>query len=148
MWYYKEESILEFPNGTLDLTTKEFQYRTKQCKNNVNSMQIAVKYEDKNEIKMKFLREKLINKMFKGEDERKVHLTYDAEMLYGSSYHEKMFYGPSSKQMMFNVAGIGKSLWTNLVGKVMGTYAARVHPSLIYEKTDTEETDWQSLKSV
>ena len=49
MWYYKEESLLESPNGTLDLATKAFQCEMKQCKNDVNSMQIAVKCEDKNE---------------------------------------------------------------------------------------------------
>ena len=49
---------------------------------------------------------------------------------------------------MFNVAGIGKSLWTNLIGKVMGTYADRVHPSLIYDKENNEETDWHFSESV
>ena len=76
MQYYKGKSALLFPNGTLDLTTKDFAHGEKQCEHNVNSMQITVKYEDKNEIKVAFLKEKLINKIFKADDARKVHLTH------------------------------------------------------------------------
>ena len=134
--HQKHESVLEFANGTLNLKTYDFKQRKKQEKNNETLMQLAVKYEDKNDIKIEFLKENLINKIFKIENERKIHLQYDAEMLHGSS----------SKQMMFNIAGKGKSLWTNLLIKIMGTYAVAVPSSLISDKTENEKTNWELLK--
>lgn len=130
------ECVLNFPNGILDLGTIDFRKIMEQV--NVNSMQISVKYEDKNDIKMEFLRKEIINKIFKSENERNVHLKFDARMLCGLT----------SNEMMINFAGKGKSLWTHFLYKIMGTYAARLPSSLISDKSEIDKTDLELLESV
>ena len=131
-----DKFVLNFPNGTLDLRTINLKKIKEQI--NVNSMQISVKYEDKNDIKMEFLRREIINKIFQSENERNVHLKFDARMLYGLT----------SNEMMINFAGVGKSLWTHFLCKIMGTYAARLPSSFISDKSKIDKTDLELLKSV
>ena len=130
--------ILNFPNGKLDLRTIHFKETMEQDKINVNSMQISVKYEEKNDIKMEFLRKEVINKIFKKENERNVHLKFDAKMLGGLI----------TKEMMINFAGVGKSLWTHFLRKIMGTYAIQLPSSLISERCEIETIDLELLQSV
>ena len=131
----KDQFILNFPNGKLDLRTIKFKKTMEQDKSNVNSTQISVKYEERNDIKINFLRKEVINRIFKTKNERNVHLKFDAKMLGGLN----------TNKMMINFAGVGKSLWTQFLCKIMGTYAAQLPSSLISDKS---EIDLELLKYV
>ena len=123
--------FLNFPNGTLNLATNEFNEK----KNNSDEYPcIFVEYENKNENKMEYLKNEFINKIFPSIIDREVHLQYDAKMLFGF---------PSNK-VMINFDGKGKSLYTGFLAHIMGTYAGRVPNSLIIEEEE-KDCELQSM---
>ena len=107
-----------FPNGLFSLKPNS---KFIQTNVNMGHLQMGIQFEERDEKKIEYLKENLINKLFPNEEERKLHLLYDSTILGGCK----------PKQIMFNygIGNNGKSTWSNILCQIMGTYAVRFIPA-------------------
>ena len=112
------ENEINFPNGKFVLNENANAKFTETIVD-ASELQMSIPFEKRDEKKIQYLKEMFFNKLFASEPERKVHLLYDSTALFGHK----------PRQVMFNVGENSKSIWSNILLKLMGSYALRINTS-------------------